>query len=150
MTEPTPRSVPSGRTRAPWALLLVALLTASANAGCPLDCAPTAGYDEIILLDLPALVTNGNGGMSVPVSMGGHAGIGGPGAPIGAPPASCGAAAAGCTPGQPCPAACDCVIAREPRFQPSISIRSVDRCVLAKAAGAPAVEIWSHDEVDCD
>lgn len=139
-------------SRARWALLLVAVLTGSANVACPLDCKPSDGYDEIVLLDLPPLVISGNGGMSASVSTGGQAGIGGPGATSGPPPSSCGATAAGCTPGQPCPAACDCVTAREARFgrQPYLSGRAVDRCILAKGGGAPAVEIWSHEEVICE
>jgi hypothetical protein len=105
----------------------------------------------------------GQGGMPAgPTSSGGAAGAPAfPGVPIsprtviGQEPTSCGAAAVGCVPGQSCPAACDCVIARASgssrtglpaASQPKI----VDRCILASVAGPPAVEIWSHDQILCE
>lgn len=120
-------------------LLMGTLLAAPANLACPLgDCAAGDGYHEVILLDLPPVIAGGIGGQ----------GDGGMGGTAGLLPTSCGATTAGCVPGQPCPAACDCVTGRERAFHSGFA-RTVDRCILAPGQGAPAVEIWSHQDIPC-
>jgi hypothetical protein len=60
---------------------------------------------------------------------------------------NCGPLAEGCTPGQPCSAACACVLAREQMGWPSNTV--VDQCILV-AGAQPGVEIRTHLQVDCE
>ena len=57
-------------------------------------------------------------------------------------PTNCGPLAEGCSPGQPCPPACDCVLARERMALTPMAI--VDQCILVAGAGPPSIEIKSH------
>lgn len=61
---------------------------------------------------------------------------------------NCGFLAEGCTPGQSCPAACDCVVNREGMTRSPMTI--IDGCVLAAGTTVPSVEVRSHLVVGCE
>ena len=61
---------------------------------------------------------------------------------------NCGALAAGCTPGQACPPACDCVLARQRMVTAPGTV--VDQCTLVAGGGVPSVEIRAHVRVGCE
>lgn len=60
---------------------------------------------------------------------------------------SCGHLAEGCTAGAACPAACDCVLARERTGLTPMLI--VDQCTFVGGPGSPSVEVKSHIKVSC-
>jgi len=61
---------------------------------------------------------------------------------------NCGSLAEGCTAGQPCPAACDCVITREGMTRDTDII--IDSCILAAGTAVPSVEVRSRLVVHCE
>jgi hypothetical protein len=61
---------------------------------------------------------------------------------------NCGPFAEGCVEGAACPAACDCVLARE-RTGPKPMVIVVDQCIFVVREGVPSVEVRSHIKVSC-
>ena len=105
-----------------WALLIGATLSMSllGSAACGGDCSPLR-YDDVFPLDVTS-----DAGVS----------------------SNCGSLAGGCTPGQSCPAACDCVAIRERMVRSQMIV--IDECTLVAGAGPPSVEFRSHLTVDCE
>ena len=150
-----------------WTLMAGATLWMSlSGAACGGDCSPIQ-HDDVFPLDLqrdPSMLVDAapDGSVAadasasfdaVKTSDGAAPDDGRPNAGMvpdgGAPPfrLSCGSLAEGCTPGQPCPPACDCVLARQRMVMDPMTI--IDQCILFSGTGPPSVEVRSRLVVHC-
>jgi hypothetical protein len=128
-----------------WTWLVAAALgMALAGAACGGDCPPIPRVDHFpldVLLDASAPsdaapdAGHPDGG-AAPDAGGPHVRL------------NCGSLAEGCTPGQACPPACDCVLARQRMGMDPKTI--IDGCILAAGPGPPSVEVRSRLVVDCE
>lgn len=122
----------------PRTLLAVTLLSLSLSlsvAACGGACPPLQ-RDDVFPLDLSA-----DGGVIAGAAPDG-------GAPSTPYQANCGSLAEACTPGQPCPPACDCVLRRQRMGMNPMAV--IDQCILVAGATPPSVEVRSHIQFMCE